>query len=65
MILFQSKEASEKDRSAIPYAIDRTEKDLSLEDITRSAIDFLSKDMSNGVLPDGGGRKNRLGLPQQ
>ena len=48
MILFQSKEASEKDRSAIPYAIDRTEKDLSLEDITRSAIDFLSKDMSKG-----------------
>lgn len=56
MILFQSKEASEKDRSAIPYAIDRTEKDLSLEDITRSAIDFLSKDMSKGffLMVEGG-----------
>ena len=56
MIFFQSKEASEKDRSAIPYAIDRTEKDLSLEDITRSAIDFLSKDMSKGffLMVEGG-----------
>ena len=56
MILFQSKEASEKDRSSIPYAIDRTEKDLSLEDITRSAIDFLSKDMSKGffLMVEGG-----------
>lgn len=56
MILFQSKEASEKDRSAIPYAIDRTEKDLSLEDITRSAIYFLSKDMSKGffLMVEGG-----------
>ena len=56
MILFQSKEASEKDRSASPYAIDRTEKDLSLEDITRSAIDFLSKDMSKGffLMVEGG-----------
>lgn len=56
MILFQSKEASEKDRSAIPYAIDRTEKDLSLEDITRSAINFLSKDMSKGffLMVEGG-----------
>ncbi|MGN1217640.1 MAG: alkaline phosphatase [Phocaeicola sp.] len=56
MILFQGKEASEKDRSAIPYAIDRTEKDLSLEDITRSAIDFLSKDMSKGffLMVEGG-----------
>ena len=56
MILFQSKEASEKDRSAIPYAIDRTEKDLSLENITRSAIDFLSKDLSKGffLMVEGG-----------
>lgn len=56
MILFQSKEASDKDRSAIPYAIDRTEKDLSLVDITRSAIDFLSKDLSKGffLMVEGG-----------
>ena len=56
MILFQSEEASSKDRSAIPYAIDRTEKDLSLEEITRSAIDFLSKDLSKGffLMVEGG-----------
>lgn len=56
MILFQSEEASSKDRSAIPYAIDRTEKDLTLEEITRSAIDFLSKDLSKGffLMVEGG-----------
>ncbi|MDN0070998.1 alkaline phosphatase [Bacteroides caecigallinarum] len=56
MVLFQSEEASSKDRSAIPYAIDRTEKDLSLEEITRSAIDFLSKDLSKGffLMVEGG-----------
>lgn len=56
MILLQSEEASSKDRSAIPYAIDRTEKDLTLEEITRSAIDFLSKDLSKGffLMVEGG-----------
>ena len=56
MILFQSEEASSKDRSAIPYAIDRTEKDLTLDEITRSAIDFLSKDLSKGffLMVEGG-----------
>lgn len=56
MILFQSEDASKKDRSAIPYAIDRTETDLSLSDITRSAIDFLSKDLSKGffLMVEGG-----------
>lgn len=56
MILFQSEEASSKDRSAIPYAIDRTEKDLTLKEITRSAIDFLSKDLSKGffLMVEGG-----------
>lgn len=56
MILFQTEEASSKDRSAIPYAIDRTEKDMTLEEITRSAIDFLSKDLSKGffLMVEGG-----------
>lgn len=56
MILFQSQEASAKDRSAIPYAIDRTEKDLTLEEITRSATDFLLKDPSKGffLMVEGG-----------
>lgn len=56
IILFQSEEASKKDRTAIPYAIDRKEGDLSLQDITRSAIDFLSKDLSKGffLMVEGG-----------
>lgn len=56
MILFQSEKASEKDRTAIPYAIDRTKDDLTLVDITRSAINFLSKDLSKGffLMVEGG-----------
>ena len=48
MILFQTEEASKKSRSSIPYAIDRTEKDLTLEQITTASIDFMSKDLSKG-----------------
>ena len=56
MILFQSEKASEKDRTAIPYAINRTKDDLTLADITRSAINFLSKDLSKGffLMVEGG-----------
>ncbi len=43
MILLQSEEASKRDRSAIPYAIDRDEQDLTLSDITRAGIHFLAK----------------------
>ena len=49
MILFQTEEASKnKSRKSIPYAIDRDENDLTLEQITTSAIDFMSKDLSKG-----------------
>lgn len=48
MILFQSEEASEKDRSGIPYAIDRKKGDLSLAEITRAGINFLTKDNDKG-----------------
>lgn len=48
MILFQSEEASSKDRSGIPYAIDRKKGDMSLAEITRAGINFLSKDLSKG-----------------
>ncbi|MCR4921298.1 MAG: alkaline phosphatase [Bacteroidaceae bacterium] len=41
MILLQTEEASKRDRSSIPYAIDRTKDDLSLCDITRAGINFL------------------------
>lgn len=43
MILFQTEEASKVDRGSIPYALDRTKDDLSLQDITRAAINFLMK----------------------
>lgn len=56
MILFQTEKASEADRTAIPYAIDHTKNDLTLADITRSAINFLSKDLSKGffLMVEGG-----------
>ena len=56
MILFQTEEASKKDRSSIPYAIDRSNNDLTLEQITASAIDFLYKDLNKGffVMIEGG-----------
>ena len=41
MIMLQSEAASKADRSAIPYAIDRKTGDMTLQDITRAAIDFL------------------------
>ena len=43
MILFQPEEASKIERGSIPYAIDRTKNDLTLQDITRAAINFLMK----------------------
>ena len=43
MILFQTEEASKIDKSCIPYALDRTPNDLTLEDITRAGINFLMK----------------------
>lgn len=43
MILFQPGNGSMNDRGSIPYAIDRTDEDLTLSDITRAAINFLTK----------------------
>lgn len=43
MILLQDEEASKKDCYSIPYAIDRGKDDLTLTDITRAAINFLTK----------------------
>lgn len=48
IILFQTEEASKQELASIPCAIDRQKGDLSLQDITRSAIHFLSKDASEG-----------------
>ena len=56
MILFQSEAASAKDNSSIPYAIDRKKGDLSLADITRAGINFLSKNNNQGffLMVEGG-----------
>ena len=43
MILFQTEEASKIEKGSIPYALDRTPNDLTLQDITRAAINFLTK----------------------
>lgn len=53
MILIQK---DGKDVNSIPYAIDRQAGDLSLQDITRSAIEFLSKDAKKGffLMVEGG-----------
>lgn len=48
MILFQSEAASKKDRTCIPYAIDRGKNDLTLQDITRAGIHFLSNKNTDG-----------------
>ena len=56
MILFQTEKASQKNNSSIPYAIDRKKGDLSLAEITRAGINFLSKDLSKGffLMVEGG-----------
>lgn len=56
MILLQTEAASAIDRSAIPYAIDRKKGDMSLAEITRAGINFLSKDTSKGffLMVEGG-----------
>ena len=56
LILFQTEEASKRDRTAIPYAIDRKKGDLTLADITRAGINFLSKGADKGffLMVEGG-----------
>lgn len=56
MLLLQTEEASKREFVAIPYAIDRKKGDMTLQDITRSAINFLSKDSSKGffLMVEGG-----------
>lgn len=56
MILLQKRKDDYKLRSSIPYAIDRNKDDLTLCDITRAAVDFLSKDADKGffLMVEGG-----------
>ena len=48
LILFQTEKDSDTDRGSIPYAIDRQKGDMTLAEITRAGINFLSKDKSKG-----------------
>lgn len=54
MILLQPTSAT--DATAIPYAIDRKKGDMTLAEITRAGINFLSKDLSKGffLMVEGG-----------
>lgn len=57
VILTQTDEAAKVNYKSLPYAIDRTEKDLKLEQITTAAIDFLeAKGGKNGffLMVEGG-----------
>lgn len=48
LILLQTAEASERDRSSLPYAIDRTDKDMTLQEVTRAGVNFLTKQKKEG-----------------
>ena len=56
MILFQTEKASAINKGSIPYAIDRKKGDMTLSEITRAGINFLSKDTSKGffLMVEGG-----------
>ena len=56
MILFQSEAASAKDNGSIPYAIDRQKGDMTLSEVTRAGINFLSKNNEKGffLMVEGG-----------
>lgn len=48
MILFQTEEASKRDKSCIPYLLDRREGDLTLKQIAESGIDYLMSKKKKG-----------------
>lgn len=48
MILLQTEEASKVENASIPFAIDRKKGDMTLQEITRAGLNFLSKDLSKG-----------------
>ncbi len=48
MILFQKPEVSKIDSRTTPYAIDRQQTDMTLSEITRAGINFLTKEPEKG-----------------
>ena len=56
MVLLQTEEASQRQRNALPYAIDRQAADMTLANITRAGIHFLTAKQKNGffLMVEGG-----------
>jgi len=56
MLLLQTEAASQRDRTALPYALDRTPQDMTLSEITQAGIDFLSRQQKDGffLMVEGG-----------
>lgn len=56
MILFQTEKASERQRNSLPYAIDRAKNDMTLQEVTRAGISFLTKQDKDGffLMVEGG-----------
>lgn len=56
MVLLQTEKASRKDRASLPYAIDRGKDDMSLQEITRAGINFLTSKGKDGffLMVEGG-----------
>ncbi len=56
MVLLQTEEASRKDRGSLPYAIDRGKNDMSLQEVTRAGINFLTNKGKDGffLMVEGG-----------
>lgn len=56
MILLQTEKASQKDRASLPYAIDHGKDDMSLQEVTRAGINFLTSKQKDGffLMVEGG-----------
>lgn len=56
LILLQTEEASARSRNALPYAIDRTAADMTLPQVTRAGISFLTAKGKDGffLMVEGG-----------
>ena len=56
MILLQPEAASARDRSSLPYAIDRTAEDMTLREVTRAGIQALTAQKKDGffLMVEGG-----------
>ena len=56
VILLQTEEASRRNKKCLPYAIDRTKSDMTLQEVTRAGITHLSKANKDGffLMVEGG-----------